>query len=92
MRQRQEDLLARRLPRANHILDDRVAAGVSVLVLQAIEDPLGRVPLLLVNLLVGLQDLVNDRHEGIDLGPRLGNLRRYPGGSTIASIFSSVCQ
>ena len=47
MRQRQEDFLVRLLPRAHGVLDDRLAAVEAVLVAQPLEDPLGRVPLLL---------------------------------------------
>ena len=50
--------------------DGDLAAGVAVLVAQAIEDPPGRVALLGRSLLVVLQDRVDDAHERAELGLR----------------------
>ena len=92
MRQRQEHLLVRLLPRADRVLDDRLAAGEAVLVPQPLEDPLGRVPLLLRRLPVVLQDLVDDRQERLELRlrPRLAcadspAARRAPGSSSASA-------
>ena len=51
VRQRHEDLGLALLPGPDRVLDDRQAALVAVLVAQPLEDPLGRVPLLLRGLL-----------------------------------------
>ena len=47
MRQRQKDFLARLLPGPHRVLHDGLAALVTMLVAQPLEDPLGRVSLLL---------------------------------------------
>ena len=67
MRQRQEHLLVPLVPCPHDLLDARVTAGVLVLGPQPLEDPLGRVPLLRMYLLVATEDLVDDRHELADL-------------------------
>jgi hypothetical protein len=67
MRQRQENLLMHLLPGPNGILDRRVATLEAVLVPQSLEDPLGRMPLLLRSLAVVLQDLMDDRQEALQL-------------------------
>src|SRR3954466_14105370 len=56
----------------NIVLHDRQPAGITVLVTQALKDPLRRVPLLRRTALVLLQDLIDDRHKSIQLGPLRG--------------------
>ena len=59
---------AHRLPlRAHIVLHDGVAAGKAVLVAQALEDPLRRVPLLAQLFPVRLQDRVDDAGEAFQL-------------------------
>jgi hypothetical protein len=72
--QRDEDLGGAKPPGADGVLDRGQPALVAVLVPQPLEDPLGGVPLLLGGLLVVLEDLVDDRQQGVeDRGPlRLG--------------------
>ena len=69
MHKRQEYLLVLVVPGSDDLLDARVATGVVVLSPQPLEDPLGRVPLLPMHLLVATEDLVDDRHELADLRP-----------------------
>jgi hypothetical protein len=64
MRQRQEDLLMRLIPGPDRILYDRLPSLEAVFIAQPLEDPLGRMPLLLGRLSVILQDLLDDRQEG----------------------------
>src|SRR3978361_2373064 len=52
--------------------DDGQAASAAVLVAEPLEDAVGRVPLLPGGLLVGLEDLVDDAQEGVELGPGPG--------------------
>ena len=65
------------------IANDGDPAGVALLVTQTIEDPLARMTLLPVDLLVGLQDLVNDRHERPDHRLVPLGLLRCLGGSFV---------
>jgi len=67
MRQWQKHFLVRLLPGPDGVLHARVAPLVVMLVPQPREDPLGRMPLLSMNLLVALEDLVDDRQELADL-------------------------
>ena len=62
----------RSLPGGDGLLDDGQAALVAVLVAEPLEDPAGGVPLLPGGLLVGLEDLVDDGQEGVELGPGPG--------------------
>jgi hypothetical protein len=64
-----EHLLLRPLPLGHRRPHDGAAAGVPVLVAEALVDPLGRVPLLLRGRAVGLQDVVDDGQERVQLGP-----------------------
>ena len=73
MDQRHEHLAVPDLVLAHHVFHDRVATGVTVFVAQALEDPTGRMPLLPMLLLVGLQGLLDESHERVELRPR----RRY---------------
>src|SRR5512135_2603288 len=50
-------------------LDGGQAAFVTVLVAEPLEDAAGGVPLLPRGLRVGLEDLVDDGQEGVELGP-----------------------
>src|SRR5262249_27290385 len=70
--QRDEDLGVLVAPGSNGVLDGRQAALVAVLVAEPLEDPHGGVALLPGGLLVVLEDLVEDREEGpeLGLGPR----------------------
>jgi len=52
-----------------------------VLVAEPLEDPVGGVPLFLGSLLVGLEDLVDDREEGFELGLGADNGAAVSGGS-----------
>src|SRR3954466_13509869 len=74
----------------NIVLHDRQPAGITVLVTQALKDPLRRVPLLRRTALVLLQDLIDDRHKASSLGRFGGWRRRYPGGTENDSIFATV--
>src|SRR4051794_34764116 len=69
-------------------LHGRVAAGIAVLGAQALENALGRVPLLRRRGAVGRQDLVDDRSERAELGAgrRLGPpvARRHREGQHLA--------
>jgi hypothetical protein len=67
--QRDEDLGAGAPPGGDGFLDDGLAARVAILVSEPLEDPAGRVPLLLRGSLVILEDLVDDGEEGVELGP-----------------------
>jgi len=51
------------LPGSYGLLDDGLTAGVSKLVPEPFENPLGRVPLLLGSLAVLLEDLMNNRQK-----------------------------
>jgi len=66
MRQRHIHFFTGSLQFPNHILDDGVTAGES-LFLETLPDTLGRVTLLVMDLLVGFQDLPNPIEIGIDL-------------------------
>jgi hypothetical protein len=69
VRQRHEHLL-RPLPPASHVvLHNGDAAGKAVLVPEPLEDPLGRVPLLLRPALVLGQDAIDDGDDRIQLRP-----------------------
>ena len=70
--QRDEDLGGPEPPGGDGLLDDGQAALVAVLVAEPLEDPAGGVPLLPRGLLVGLEDLVDDGQEGVELGPGAG--------------------
>jgi hypothetical protein len=70
MRQGDEHLLGPTLLLPDIVGDDRDAAGEAVLVAQPLEDPLRRVPLLLGQGPVRLQDLVDDRNERVELRAR----------------------
>ena len=52
------------------VLDDGVSAAEAVLVSEPLEDALGRVALLLRDLMVIFQELVDDAGEGLSLGRR----------------------
>ena len=67
MRQRHEHLLAAPTPFAHVVLDDRVAAGKSMLVPKPFEHPFGRVALLAVNRTVIFQYTVDDIRKRIQL-------------------------
>src|SRR4051812_28959628 len=68
-----EDLGGTELPGSDRLLDDAQAALIAVLVADPLEDPMGGVPLLPGRLLVGLEDLVDDRQEGFELEPGAGS-------------------
>src|SRR5512135_1557631 len=70
--QRDEDLGVTASPGPHGVLDDRQAAFVAVLVAEPLEDALGGVPLLPGGLAVILEDLMEDRQQGVELGPRAG--------------------
>ncbi len=74
MRQRQEHFLPTLAPGADRFLDALVRPVEGVLDDQPVEDPLGRVPLLLRGPPVGLQDLGNQRQIRLHLRP-LARLR-----------------
>jgi hypothetical protein len=67
MRQRQKHLLVPLPPGPHGVFHPRVAALVLMLGLQPLEDPLDRVPLFPMDLLVALENLADDRHELADL-------------------------
>jgi hypothetical protein len=69
MDQRHEHLLGPLPPSGDIVLHDRNATREAVLITQPLEEPLGRVMLLLVNAFVVSQDLVDDRDECIELRP-----------------------
>ncbi len=69
MRQRHEHLLTAQRSRPHIVLDDGVAAGELVLILQPIEDPLRRVPLPGWPLLVVVQNRVDHAQPRPQLGP-----------------------
>ena len=62
MRQRHEDFRRPPLPAAHLFLDDGSAAAIPLLA-EPLQNPLGRVPLFLRGLLVGFENLVDQRHE-----------------------------
>src|SRR3954464_15670502 len=66
--QRHKHLLRLGTMLAHIVLHARIAAGIAVLGAQALEDALGRVPLLRRRRAVGRQDLVDDRGDGAELG------------------------
>lgn len=70
--QRDEDLGAGASPGRDDPLDDGLAAGRAILVTKSFEDAPDRMPLLLVDRPVTLEDLVDDGKEGIKLGSRSG--------------------
>ena len=93
VRQRQKHLLVRLLQSPNRVLHHDLAALVAVLVPQPLEDPLGRMPLLLRRLAVECQDLVDDWQKGRQL-PLLSRLSltiagRLMAGSTFLTIAAS---
>ena len=67
MRQRQKDFLVRLLPGSHRVLHHGLAAQVTVFIAQPLEDPLGRVPLLLRGLAIVFENLVNDRQKRFQL-------------------------
>lgn len=69
MRQRQKHLLVLFLPGPHGVLHACVTALVLMLGLQPLEEPLGRVPLLPMDLLIALENLVDDRQKLTDLWP-----------------------
>ena len=71
-----EDLAVFAFQAPNGLFDLGIAAGVAVLGLEALEDALGRVVLLFVDVLVVLEDLLDSAQEGPDLwlGPLLLHL------------------
>ena len=77
--QRDEDLGAAAPPGPDGVLDDSRPASVAVLVAEPLEDPLGGMALLLRGLLVVVEDLVDDRQEGVELGPGWGGRAVVPG-------------
>src|SRR3954453_23594680 len=66
--QRHKHLLRLGTMLAHIVLHARIAAGIAVLGAQALEDALGRVPVLRRRRAVGRQDLVDDRGDGAELG------------------------
>jgi hypothetical protein len=66
--QRDEHLGGATPPGADGVLDPGQPARVAVLGLETLVDPLGGVPLLLRRLLVVLEDLVDDREQGLEDG------------------------
>jgi hypothetical protein len=92
MRERQEDFLMRLAPGTHRVLDGRLAAQRAVLRLQPIEDPLGRMPVPLWGLLVGVEYLMKIGNTAAKTRRGRTWLCRYPGGSACARIFFSVCQ
>jgi hypothetical protein len=70
MRQGDEHLLGPALLLPDIVGDDGDAAGEAVLVAQPLEDPLCRMPLLLGQRPVRLEDLVDDRNERVELRAR----------------------
>jgi hypothetical protein len=81
MRQRHEDLRRGLLVTPDLVSNDGDSTGVAVLVAESLEDPLARMALLRMNLLVGLQNLMNHRDElpGLRFVPRvlLGPVWRF---------------
>ena len=69
MRQRHEHLPAALLALSDVILDDRVAAGETVLFAKAVKYPLRRMTLLARNLTVTIKPCIDDRNERFQLGP-----------------------
>jgi UDP-N-acetylmuramyl pentapeptide phosphotransferase/UDP-N-acetylglucosamine-1-phosphate transferase len=67
---RLEHLLVRLPPGPHRVLDDRLATRIAVLRLEPLEDPLRRMPLLPRSLLVGFEDLMNDRQHRRQDPPR----------------------
>jgi hypothetical protein len=67
--QRHEHLALALTARQNIVPHNRQPAGIAVLIAQALENPLHRVPLLRRAALILLQDPVNDAGERIQLGP-----------------------
>ena len=72
------------------ILHDGQAAGVTVLVAQALEDPLRGVPLLRWTGLIVFQIRSISPTNGSSFGRAGGRLRRYPGGTENTSILATV--
>ncbi len=67
MRQRQKDFLVRLLPGSHRVLHHGLAAQITLFVAQPLEDPLGRVSLLLRGLAIVFENLVNDREKRFQL-------------------------
>ena len=74
MHQRHEHFRRPPLPASHLFLDDRSAAAIPLFA-EPLQNPLGRVPLLLRGLLVGFENLVDQRHERPEdrLFPRLAS-------------------
>jgi hypothetical protein len=68
MSQGNEDFLLSETLLGHVLPHDGVATGVLMFVTQALKNALGRVPLLLENVPVILQDLMNDANEGTKFG------------------------
>ena len=67
VRKRHEHLLVAQPPLVHVVFDDGLAPGECVLRLQPLEDALGRVTLLLGNRRIGVQHLIDDPGERIEL-------------------------
>jgi hypothetical protein len=67
MRQRHEHFRRRLFVASDLVTDDSDLARVVVLVAESLEDPLARMSLFPMDLLVGLENLVNHRDEGSNL-------------------------
>ncbi len=74
MHQRHKHLGLRLLPLSDRVTNNATTAVVAMLIAQALKDPLGRVPLLLGHRSIGFENLMDDRHERIKLGPRTRRL------------------
>ncbi len=79
VRERHEDFGRRLLPAPNLITDHRDLSGVAVLLAKPFEDSLAGVALLRMNLLIGLQNLVNDWNELSNLRFDAGSLPAIAG-------------
>jgi hypothetical protein len=69
MRQRHEHLPPAAFALPHIVLDDRVAASEAMLIAKPVENPLGRVPLIVAGPAILLQPAVDDLGEAVQLRP-----------------------
>jgi hypothetical protein len=99
MGQRDEDLGGAKPPGADGVLDRGQAALIAVLGPEPVEDPPGGMTLLLGGLLVVLEDLMDDRQEGLEdrgspglgaaLAGRLGVIEDLPEGLPVDLVLAA---
>lgn len=90
MRQRHEHPPAALLALSDVILDDRVAAGETVLFAKAVNNLFRRMTLLARNLTVTIKPCIDDRNERFQLGPPHRRRPAVTGGSEYDSILRTV--